>query len=541
MKRTISTHLPFLASSAILVVFMLLIAFRSYHYNDNHLIYTLDDPYIHMAMAKNLVQHNVLGVDRYGFSSSTSSPLWTVLIAVSYGLAGIREWIPGVWALLFAIASLYMTDLICRRFGLAPIFRFIVCILVLYFTPLIALISTGMEHTMHLFFVLLLFLYFVSLLESHIRRTLALVCLAALLATASRYETLFIVGPFTLILFCYRRFASGVLLLAAALVPVVLYGVFSFSNGGYFLPNSLMMKGVFYEITGLRSVIDSLLYAGFVKLTNVSYLFNVCILLLLSSIRCNYMGRHALFWVSLALPLTMLLHLQYALTGWFYRYEGYLIALGMVIVAVTFLADARLRGAESLGIRRAGQNLAIALLGLLLLWPLVWRGKYSYESIVPASRNIYEQQYQMARFLADEFDPGTRVAVNDLGAVTFYADIEVLDLVGIGSVEFAQATRAGQWGKDFISESLEAHETEFVIVYMNWFDDGRELPDHLIPVSRWTISNNVVCGGDAVTFFGTTVENAKRLHESLARFSKELPSTVRVENYAISGWTNSAD
>ena len=291
----------------------------------------------------------------------------------------------------------------------------------------------------------------------------------------------------------------------------------------------------FPVITGWRSIVDSLLYAGFVKLTNVSYLFNVCVLLLLAALRGYYKKRRIIFWLALALPLTILLHLQYAMTGWFYRYEAYLIALGTVVVAVSFLADIRSRGAEPAGIRRLGQNLAIALLAFMLFWPLVWRGKYSYESIVPASRNIYEQQIQMARFLDTEFEPGTRVAVNDLGAVTYYADIDVLDLVGIGSVEVVKAIRAGEWGKDDISELFEAHGTEFVIVYLNWFDDGKSLPDHLIPVGRWTISNNVVCGGETVTFFATTKQNAARLKEALENFSKKLSPTVRVEEIEIPG------
>ena len=40
-----------------------------------HLTYVLDDPYIHMAVAKNFVSYGVWGVTKYGFTSVTSSIL----------------------------------------------------------------------------------------------------------------------------------------------------------------------------------------------------------------------------------------------------------------------------------------------------------------------------------------------------------------------------------------------------------------------------------------------------------------------------------
>ena len=72
--KTIREFLPVSLASITFLLILLTLALRSINEN-GLLVYTLDDPYIHMAIAKNLVTHGVFGVTRFSFSSSTSSPL----------------------------------------------------------------------------------------------------------------------------------------------------------------------------------------------------------------------------------------------------------------------------------------------------------------------------------------------------------------------------------------------------------------------------------------------------------------------------------
>ena len=62
--------------------------------NDDHLIYSLDDTYIHMAIAKHGefgdVRHYALSILFLVFPL----PLWTLLLAAVYTLWGVSEWLP---------------------------------------------------------------------------------------------------------------------------------------------------------------------------------------------------------------------------------------------------------------------------------------------------------------------------------------------------------------------------------------------------------------------------------------------------------------
>ena len=82
--RLIREHLPLLISVVVLWAIVGISLTLSIRENQGHIIYALDDTYIHMAMAKNFSQHGVWGMTKYGFTSSSSSPLWTLLLSLCY-------------------------------------------------------------------------------------------------------------------------------------------------------------------------------------------------------------------------------------------------------------------------------------------------------------------------------------------------------------------------------------------------------------------------------------------------------------------------
>src|SRR5262245_63017728 len=99
------------------------------------LAYVLDDPYIHMAMAKHLAGWGVWGITPYAFSSSSSSLLWTLLLAGVYYLAGVSELAPLVLCAAAASLLLVTLELLLARVGVPPPARCLALIAVVLFGP----------------------------------------------------------------------------------------------------------------------------------------------------------------------------------------------------------------------------------------------------------------------------------------------------------------------------------------------------------------------------------------------------------------------
>src|SRR5574341_2136772 len=97
---------PLLLSASVFLASAVLAVHAAMRWTDGRLIYSLDDAYIHMALAKNLAHHGVWGCTPFHFSSSSSSLLWTAVLAAAYRVFGVRDAIPLVLNAALALATL---------------------------------------------------------------------------------------------------------------------------------------------------------------------------------------------------------------------------------------------------------------------------------------------------------------------------------------------------------------------------------------------------------------------------------------------------
>ncbi|MCH7592691.1 MAG: hypothetical protein IH989_07935, partial [Planctomycetes bacterium] len=158
-------------------------------------------------------------------------------------------------------------------------------------------------------------------------------------------------------------------------------------------------------------------------------------------------------------------------------------------------------------------------------WPLQTRAKDAHQDVVPASHHIYCQHIQMGQFLSTMYEPGERIALNDLGAVSYYTDASILDLWGLGSIDVVSAKRRDEYDTEEIERLLRKNKTNIVMVYQSWFYRRQELPEYLFAVADWSLSKPYF--GRTVTFLATSEKEARGLRERLREFQSRLPSSVK--------------
>jgi hypothetical protein len=136
---------------------------------------------------------------------------------------------------------------------------------------------------------------------------------------------------------------------------------------------------------------------------------------------------------------------------------------------------------------------------------------------------VYEQQYQMAAFLATHYS-GATVMANDIGAVSALADVRLVDLYGLATRETAAARRAGRLDRAFLEDLAAATRPEVIVVYRSWFADA--LPPSWIEVGTWRVPEKVVVADRTVTFLARDEPGARRLAAALTTFAPSLPPRV---------------
>jgi hypothetical protein len=526
-----------LAAIALYAVVLAAVLAVSLSLTGGHLSYALDDAYIHMAIARTFSQHGVWGVSPYGFTSATSSPLWTFVLALLYKLIGPVEVLPFLINLLAAVGVLWMARRVLRR--LAPGMRgrtvFFTLAAVVLFTPLVPLVFVGQEHTLHLLLTLLfaqLAVQRLSARQAPPGRPIGFLLLAAILPMV-RYESLFLVLATAMLLALQRRGRQALLLGVVGFLPPIAYGLFAVSKGAYFLPNPILIKA---NLPGhdLGAILQTALgYTALRRLLiNAHLLLLVLAALLLLVRRAGEATASARAAAARADgPRTLLvlflivtaLHLTTADVGWFYRYEAYLVGLGLVALAATWSTTPDLwaewtRG----GVRRSMRVLAAIALAIVSLGALGDRGVRAVIGTPRATANIYEQQYQTGRFLREAY-PGGSVALNDIGAANFLADIHGLDLMGLASDDVTAFIRAGTYNPRALEQLLRAHAVRIAIVYESWF----RIPSSWRWVGSWSIRHRVVTGGETVSFYAVDPAEEGPLTQKLRQFAPRLPATVK--------------
>lgn len=518
-RRCSPSVLAFGALGILLLAEMVAIALRT----GTPAFFTLDDPYIHLALAERIA-HGEYGINPGEPASPSSSILYPFLL-VPFAALGIGEWgalslnIAGSFGILATWRKLFI------RFGFAPdgVEANGGAFLATLAVNGLALPFTGMEHTLHILCTLLTMLALIEVVEE--QPTPWYLIPVALTGALLRYEGGAVAGAVAVILAMVGRRRQAASLIVLVAISYLCFSLFLKSLGLPLLPSSVLVKSrSAATVVSDRGVVD-VIRAVFANLKHNAS--RVHLMMLVAGLFTTMLVFHrrrepgAACRVKLTLFAFMVLgaHFVAFRSGWFYRYEPYAVGVLLVWALYSLFSEA----SPSLLFRSRDDALR-GLGGLLCL--LVFAGFYVVPAVLTpaAARNIFEQQYQMHRFVT-EFWKGP-VAINDLGWVSYRNPDYVLDLWGLGSARAHEAfvERDGAW----VSEATARKHIAIAMIYKASFDD-------MIP-SQWQElavlrlgTPKVTPKEDRVSFYLTDPAELSRATAALNEFAKTLPKDVALE------------
>jgi len=515
---------------AVLFVPVILIQWSVLHYTHGIFIYPFDDTFIHMEIAKQLAGQGTWGINDGEFGSASSSLLYTLILTVARFISTnvtvpfIINCIAGFLLVLFARRWLI-------RQQVSSFVHIIILSAAILLTPLATLMISGMEHTLQTLLLFLFVFRFSEWLEKNLEgdseKISTSIFLLAVLLTLIRYESLFVIAMACLLLFLHKKFKAGVLLGFVALLPILLFGIYSISKGSFFLPNSVVVKADSPAQLGLSGYINSVLIEKLVNAkTGLPALATQRWLLVLPMLYLAFKKyiRTSYSFILIILTGVIFLHLALAATGWLYRYEAYLFFSTIIITGVVLYKHGKDFIADKTLITRT----ITALLLLFLFLPVVLRGLTALNKTKQACINIYEQQYQMAKFTKQHYH-NSALAINDIGAISYFTDAKIVDLWGLATIEVAKSRKEKYWTPQFLDSLSKASKVPVAMIYDVWFNDS--LQNYWHKVASWQIQNNIICGDDEVSFYALDSMHIPVLKQQLMQFQPQLPRTVTVRYF----------
>ncbi|WP_263382329.1 hypothetical protein [Granulicella arctica] len=491
----------------LLVAYLLISIVRA---TGGHFVYPLDDSYIHLAMAENLV-HGHYGINLSEFSSPSSSILWPFLLIPFTGTS-LHVYVPVLLNLLFGLASACLIGRAVARWppqvdqqGVMPWWQqAFTAALLIFVANLAGLTVLGMEHVLQ---VLLAICCAVGVGEALSDRPIPAWCLAAaVIAPLVRYEDLFLLLAVCATLAGLRQWRKVLIVVTLGVAPLLAFSVYLRTMGLPLLPMSLMVKGSLYGTVGLGSRTLRMLQDN-LRWSLVDPERVPVVLLSLTFLGLAWKAptrlRRYIFGGVAALGV---LQLTLGHFGWFYRYEVYALIF-LTLLCLRVLAE-RPR----------------FLFGFYALALMFCASPYirATATTAAAANDIYEQQYQMHRFVT-RFYKGD-YAVQDLGLVSFQRrpGAYVLDLFGLGSLE---ASRQSDKSAEWLATVVQRHQIPLVIVYPNW----RHIPTTWTPLARMcSPTTPVFMASGCIAIFSTIPDRESEILTDLQAFSTTLPAGVRL-------------
>jgi arabinofuranosyltransferase len=464
--------------------------------------FPLDDSWIHMQFARNLAEGRGFSYNPGVPVSGSTAPLWTLALGGLFAVLGSHP----VLAKALGIAATLGTAWLAGRLALAWTGRadaaLLASVLVALTGPMVWGALSGME-------VALAALLVTAALLLHARDRAWAAGAALGAAALARPEAVLLLplfwlgGPLT-----RRRAVAWGIPVAGFLAPWI---VFNLATTGTPLPATAAAKiegGLVGYLAGVREPLRTTLLGRPWQFETewVRWLWQADALLPLLLLPGLWwlgrrVGRAALAPASVLVlhPLAMAMLAPYRAPSFQEgRYSIHLLPLALVVaiapLSPLFSSSSALSPSGGEGRVRGWLAAAALLVGALAALPSA-ASRYGW-----AVQNIEAMQVHLGHWVAGHTPPTARLALNDVGAITYVSRREIVDVMGLVTPAIIPFRRDGEPG---VLRYLEQTCPDYLIVFPAWFPTIAAMADRFHPVYRVRLDHNEVAGADELVVYET--------------------------------------
>jgi hypothetical protein len=426
--------------------------------------FPLDDAWIHQVYARNLGTRGEFAFFPGEPSAGSTSPLWTILLALGYFFRiDFRAWTFLFGALFIGASAVVGSRITNYELRITATTSHLACLIALFLLlewHLAWSAVSGMEIPLFVFLSLLLLERFFA------RAHPCLLGLIGALLTLTRPEGIVLVAlVFGIILFekRFRDLGFGILGFGIFLTP---YLVFNLHTNGTFLPNTFYAKNVEYAILFERAPF----IARWLELVSVPWVGAQMLLLPGFGFITARLIRARDWRVLIPVAWVVLLPALYAARlPVAYQHGRYEMPVIPFIAVYGIIGTAELFARIRARVARRVWSASIAAT-LIAFWLI---GANAYANDVAF---IDCEMVQSARWSADNVPHDARLAAHDIGALGYFYDQPFIDLAGLVTPEVIPFLRDEGRLRDY----LFSRQTTFAIFFPDWYStltrDSRFVP-----------------------------------------------------------------
>jgi hypothetical protein len=493
--------------------------------------FPLDDSWIHVRFAQNLAHGYGFSFNPGQLTSSTTGPLWTLVLALGYGLTGEYLWTAAVLNGLFCWATALTAAALARTFVPNHAFGAAVALVVAVTVPLPWFALSGMEPPLYMWLTVLALLFHVRYRKTRGLKALLPTLLFGL-AVYARPELLLLFPLALLDRLLIGSIEKRATPWAAAWVKyvalhAVVFGAivapffaYNLAITGRPLPSSYYIKAMNFGIAwavaigSMELIVQSLVVAPIKAIFSMWWLwfannFSLLVPFVFGSVAIIRQARHpeTARHPSFLVPMLLLVQpVAWAISTGLHRepwFQGqrYVANLGPLYIVVGMVGAwwwLHERRPERL------QRVLVGGLALVLLAGLV-RQPDQARLFAHNVKNITEMQVATARWLRDHVPPDSLLAINDIGAVAVITDMRVFDVIGLVTREVLACRTLDPAGPSGYTRCVweatrKANPDYLIVVGRSERFEGFVRQGHK-PIFQIEIDDNITCSGPLIAVF----------------------------------------